>query len=213
MVEAARKYKRVVQVGMQNRSSSYAKSAREVIGSGKLGSIHLIRVLNMMDRKPVEKTPDSPPPEGLDWDLWLEPVSLRPYNPKWLRLRDGFWDLAGGNITNDGVHQLDLVRMVLGLSYPKTVQHTGGKLFFDDGTETPDTTIATYEYDGLRLVFEQTWWTPYMKKPPDSARADLEVFPEWFPFDGTKVEIYGRDGLVLLERHGGGWQLYNQEGQ
>jgi predicted dehydrogenase len=210
-VEAARKYRRVVQAGLQNRSSSYAQSARELILSGKLGGIHLARVFNMMNREPVEKTPDSPPPEGLDWDMWLGPAALRPYNPMWLKR--AFWDLNGGNITDDGIHQLDLARMVLDVSCPKSVHHSGGKLFFKDVAEVPDTRLVTYEYDGLTLAFEETWWTPYMKKIPDAVRESADVFPDWFPFIGTRIELYGDQGLMLLGRHGGGWQIFDRNGQ
>jgi predicted dehydrogenase len=210
-VLAARKYNRVVQVGMQNRSSSYGKSARELIQSGKFGSIHLVRVFNMLNRDPVERTPDSAPPEGFDWDMWVGPGPLRPYNPMYFRRV--FWDFNGGLITDDGVHQLDLARMVLGVSFPKAVHHAGGRLFFNDIAEIPDTTIATYDYGHLRLVFEQTWWTPYMKKPTDAVRENPNKFPDWFPFDSTRIEIYGREGLMLLERHGGGWELYDGEGR
>lgn len=169
MVEAARKYNRVVQVGMQNRSGSYCATAREAIQSGKLGSVHLVRVYNMLDRTPVERVPDTNPPEGFDWDMWLGPGPLRAYNPMYFRRV--FWDFNGGLITDDGVHQVDLARAVLGVSFPKSVHHAGGKLLFKDLAQTPDTSIVTYEYDGLTLVFEETWWTPYMiKVPPQCER-------------------------------------------
>lgn len=211
MVEAARKYQRMVQVGMQNRSNSYARSARDLVRSGKLGTVSLVRVFNMLNRKPVERTTDSPPPKELDWDMWLGPASLRPYNSMWSR--GVFWDLTGGNITNDGIHQLDLARMVLGFSYPKAAHHAGGRLSFKDIAEVPDTTIATYEYDDLSLVIEQTWWTPYMKKAPQSVRESMTLFPDWYPFYSSKIEIYGSKGMMLLGRHGGGWLLYDADGQ
>jgi predicted dehydrogenase len=211
MVEAARKYKRVVQVGMQNRSASYGETARDLIRSGKLGSVHLVRVYNMLNRTPVENTPDSAPPEELDWDMWLGPGPLRPYNPKYFRRV--FWDFNGGIITDDGIHQLDLARWVVGIAYPKSVHHSGGNLFFKDIAETPDTSIVTYEYDGLRLVFEETWWTPYMIKIPTSVRESTTQFPDWYPFVGTRIEIYGSDGMLILGRHGGGWQLFDREGR
>ena len=210
MVEAARKYNRVVQVGMQNRSSSYGGTARDLIRSGKLGSIHLVRVYNMLNRPPVENIPDSAPPEGFDWDMWLGPGPLRPYNPKYFRRV--FWDFNGGIMTDDGVHQLDLARRVIGLSYPQSAHHAGGKLFFKDIAETPDTSIVTYEYDGLTLVFEETWWTPYMIKTPNEVRESTTLFPDWYPFLGTRIEIYGTDGMMILGRQGGGWQLFDREG-
>jgi len=210
MVEAARKYNRVVQVGMQNRSSSYGATARALIQSGKLGTVHLVRVYNMLNRTPVEDTPDSAPPEGFDWDLWVGPGPLRPYNPKYFRRV--FWDFNGGLITDDGVHQLDLARYVVGVSLPKSVHHAGGELCFKDIAQTPDTSIVTYGYDGLTLVFEETWWTPYMIKIPTTVRESTTQFPDWYPFIGTRVEIHGSEGMMILGRHGGGWQLFDKEG-
>ena len=210
MVQAARKYNRVVQVGMQNRSGSYGETARELIQSGKLGSVHLVRVHNMLNRAPVEKTPDSAPPEGFDWDMWLGPGPLRTYNPMYFRRV--FWDFNGGIITDDGVHQLDLARWVIGVSFPKSVHHAGGKLCLKDIAETPDTSIVTYEYDGLRLVFEETWWTPYMIKIPTEVRESTTQFPDWYPFIGTRIEIHGSEGMLILGRHGGGWQHFDREG-
>jgi len=209
MVEAARKYNRAVQVGMQNRSSSYCVSARELIQSGKLGSVHLVRVYNMLNRDPLESVPDSTPPEGFDWDMWLGPGPQRPYNPKYFHRV--FWDFNGGLMTDDGVHQLDLARAVIGVSFPQSVHHSGGKLFFKDVAEVPDTTIATFEYDGLTLIFEETSWTPYMGKVPTAIRESTSQFPDWYPFLGTRIEIYGSDGMLILGRHGGGCQLFDRD--
>jgi len=211
MVQAARQYRRVVQLGMQNRSASYCASAREAVRSGKLGSVHLVRVYNMLNRDPVVKVPDSAPPEGFDWDMWLGPGPLRPYNPKYFQRV--FWDFNGGLMTDDGVHQMDLARAVIGVRFPKTAHHSGGKLFFQDIAETPDTSIVTYEYDGLQLVFEETAWTPYMGKIPPNVRESTTQFPDWYPFIGTRIEIHGRDGMMILGRHGGGWQLFDRDRQ
>jgi len=211
MVEAARKYNRVVQVGLQNRSSSYGGTARELIQSGKLGTVHFACVYNMMNRTPVEDTTDSLPPEGFDWDMWLGPAPSRPYNPKYFRWV--FWDFGGGNITEEGVHQLDFTRWVLGLSSPKSVHHTGGKFFFKDAAETPDTSMVTYAYDGLTLNFQQTWWTPYMAKAPNNVREGTSQNLDWYPFVGTRTEIYGSDGMMILGRDGGGWQHFDREGR
>jgi len=208
MLEAARKYNRVVQVGMQNRSSTYGGSARELIQSGKLGRVHLVRVYNMLSRTPVESADSAPPPE-LNWDMWLGPGPLRPYNPNFFQRV--FWDFNGGMMTDDGVHQIDLARRVLGVTYPKWIHHAGGKLHFTDLAETPDTTIATYEYEGLTLVFEQDVWTPYMQKTPDSIRESMTQFPDWYPFNATRIEIYGNKGMMILGRQGGGYQLFDEE--
>ena len=211
MVEAARKYNRVVQVGMQDRSASYAATARQLVQSGKLGTIHLVSIFNMMNRAPLENAPDSLPPEGFDWAMWLGPAATRPYNPKYFRRL--FWDFSGGNITEEGIHQLDLARSVIGASYPKSVHHTGGKFLFKDGAETPDTSLVAYAYDDLTLNFQQVWWTPYMAKLPDDVRESMTKFPDWYPFSGTRIEIYGSDGMMILGRDGGGWQQFDRQGR
>jgi predicted dehydrogenase len=212
MVEAARKYNRVVQLGTQNRSSSYGKSARELIKSGKLGDIHLVRVFNMFCRKPFKRTPDVAVPDGMNWDLWLGPAPQRAYSQTWFKDWIYFWDFSGGLIEDDAVHQLDLARMVIDREYPKSVYHAGGNLSFHDDAQVPDTSLVTYEYDGLLFVLEQAWWAPYMKKTPEPIRQSDAAFPEWFPFNDSVVQIYGTNGMMLLGRHGGGWQLYDLDG-
>jgi hypothetical protein len=70
----------------------------------------------------------------------------------------------------------------------------------------------TYEYDGMTFVLEQTWWAPYMKKTPEFIRQNESLFPDWFPFNDSVVQIYGTKGMMLLGRHGGGWQLFDADG-
>jgi predicted dehydrogenase len=213
MVEAARKYNRVVQLGTQNRSSSYGKSARELIKSGQLGDLHLVRVFNMFDRSRFVKPPDAPPPEGMNWDMWLGPAPQRPYNDAWFKDWVYFWDFSGGLVEDDAIHQLDLARMVFDRGYPKSVHHAGGNLSFHDDAEVPDQSMVTYEYDGMTLLLEQSWWAPYMKKTPEFIRENESLYPDWFPFNGTLVQLCGTKGMMLLGRHGGGWQLFDKDGQ
>jgi predicted dehydrogenase len=213
MVEAARKYNRVVQLGTQNRSSSYGKSARELVQSGKLGDLHLVRVFNMFCRPRFQKSPDAPTPEGMNWDIWLGPASQRPYSKSWFEDWVYFWDFSGGLIEDDAIHQLDLARMVYGKEYPKSVHHAGGNLSFHDDAEVPDQSLVTYEYEGMTLVLEQTWWAPYMKKTPEFIRQNHSLYSDWFPFNDSVVQIYGTKGMMLLGRHGGGWQLFDADGQ
>lgn len=211
-VEAARKYKRVVQIGMQSRSAPYAKTAADLIRSGKLGKVHLVRVHNLLgQRKRLERKPDPPVPTGLDWKMWIGPAPYQPYNPIYLsRL---LWDYDGGSLTGDTVHQLDLARCVLGKGYPKAVQHAGGKYVFSgDDSEQPDTRMIAYEYDDMTVAVEHTEATPYMKKIPNEVRDGKEL-PDWYPFIGTRVEILGTDGMMLLGRVGGGWQVFGPNGE
>jgi len=210
MVEAARKYKRIVQLGTQNRSAPYAQRAVEYIRSGKLGDVHYVRVLNMRKRKSIGKKRDAPCPAGVDYDLWLGSAPSRPFNPnRFHYCWHWFWDYSGGDIINDGVHQVDLARWLIGKDYPTSVSSGGGKHFFDDDQETPDTQVVTWEYPGLTMTFELALWTPYMKKAEWDFR-DTDGFPDW-PFSATKIEVYGTKGIMLMGRHGGGWQVFDND--
>jgi predicted dehydrogenase len=210
MVEAARKYNRVVTVGMQTRSAPYIRDAVDYIRSGKIGDVHLIRVFNMMQHPPMRKGDEEPVPEGFDYDMWCGPAPKLPYNPagRWLNM----WEYSCGPIAGDAVHQLDLARMLIADEpYPKTVCHAGGVNALLDGREMPDTQMVTYEYGKLTLLLEAALWTPYMKKTPQSVR-NSDAFPNW-PFSSTKIEVLGTKGFVYLGRHGGGWQVYDSNGE
>jgi len=210
MVEAARKYKRVVQVGTQSRSAPYMKKAVEYIQSGKLGDVHIIRVFNMMKHSMMKKGAVQPVPEGFDYDMWCGPAPKLPYNPsrRWLNQ----WEYSCGPIAGDAIHQLDLARYLFGdRSYPDTVSHAGAVNTLLDGREAPDTQLAIFEYGKFTLLFEAALWTAYMKKTPHSIR-DSDRFPNW-PFSSTKIEVLGTEGFMYLGRHGGGWQVYDSDGE
>ncbi len=210
MIEAARKYKRVVQVGMQSRSGAFSRKAKEYIDSGKLGEIYIVRVFNMMEHAKQRETPDQPVPEGFDYDMWCGPAPKRPYNPsrRWLNQ----WDYSCGPIPGDAVHQLDCARYLLNdIPCPKTVSHSGGIYSLKDGRDTPDTQMATFDYGSMTLMLESALWTPYMKKTPANIR-DSDQFPNW-PFSSTKVEILGTEGFMHYGRHGGGWQAFDAQGE
>jgi len=209
MVEAARKYKRVVQVGLQSRSCKEFKNAVEYIRSGKLGDIHIVRVFNMMQLPPNPKGPERPVPQGFDYDTWCGPAPKVPYCPgRWWVER---WDFGCGGIAGDAVHQIDLARFMIDKAYPETVCHAGGVFFFKDGREIPDTQMVTYEYGKLTLVFEAALWPGYMKKTPPEIR-DTDQVPDW-RFNGTKIELLGTKGFMVYGRHGDGWQVHDSDGQ
>ncbi len=209
MVEAARKYERVVTVGMQSRSAAYVRLAADYIKSGRIGKVHLVRVFNMMQHGKMQKGAEQRVPAGFDYDMWCGPAPKLPYNPsrRWLNMRE----YSCGPIAGDAVHQLDLARFLMGdAPYPDTVSHAGGINSLVDGRNTADTQIVTYEYGKLTLLFEAALWTPYMKKTPQSVR-NSDAFPNW-PFSSTKIEVLGEKGFVYLGRHGGGWQVYDSNG-
>lgn len=208
MVEAARRYNRVVQVGTQNRSAPYNFAAKEYIDQGKLGKIHLVRVYNQKAWGNATAGPDSDPPAGLDWDLWLGPTEKRPYNPIYRNGWHHFWTFSGGDIINDGVHQMDLARWLIGKDYPKSVYSTGGRFNQEGSFETPDTQVAVYDFGDLVMTFELTLYTPYMLKIDPVVR-NTDMYPYWMQC-ATRIEIYGDKGLMIVGRHGGGWQVFDR---
>lgn len=212
MVEAARKYERVVQVGIQNRSAEYIRMALDYVRSGALGDVHFVRILNSKLRDPLDRHDDGPAPDGVDYDLWLGPAPKRPYNENHFHYHwHWFWDYGGGDVCNDGVHQTDLARWMTGRTLPRSVSSSGGTYCLNDGRETPDTQTVNWQFDGLTMVLEQTLWTPYMRKTPFELR-ETDQLPNW-PFSGTRVDIYGTKDFMFLGRMGVGWQVFNADGQ
>ena len=208
MVEAARKHGRVVQCGTQNRSAPYVQEAIDYIASGKLDEIHLVKVFNSKPRSALTPRPDTPVPEGVDYDMWLGPALMRPFNENHFHAGwNWFWPYSGGDITNDGVHQLDMARWVIDRAHPRSVAATGGSHFFKDEQDTPDTQLVTWDFDGLTLSFEQVLWAPYQQKTPGPLR-DRDALPNW-PFNGTRIEIYGSKQWMMLGRHSDGWEVFD----
>jgi predicted dehydrogenase len=194
----------VVTVGMQSRSAPYMKTAVDYVHSGKLGEIYLVRVFNMMQHAPQALTPNQEPPAELDYDLWCGPAAKLPYNPgrQWLNHSE----YSCGPIPGDAVHQLDLARLLMGdIPCPTAVSATGAIYALKDGRDTPDTQVATFEYDRFTLLSESALWTPYMKKTPMEIR-DTEDIPNW-PFNATRIELLGTKGFMYVGRHGDGWQV------
>ncbi len=163
MVQAARKYNRVVQVGTQQRSGDHYQKAIEVVRNGQIGKVTFVRSWNFGNAAPdgIGNPPDGQAPDGLDWDLWLGPAPARPFNAnrfgvhpdRWSSFR-WFWDYAGGMMTDWGVHHLDIVQMVMGVDAPLAVSAMGGKFALPDNRETPDTLMVTYEYPGFVCTYE-----------------------------------------------------------
>ncbi len=206
MVEAARKYNRVVQLGTQNRSAPYNMAARKFIEEGRMGTIHMCRIYNqkLWGNRPA--VPDSDPPEGLDWDMWNGPAPEHRYNATLHRGWHHFWRYSGGDIANDASHQIDLARWLCGVTYPKQVCSMGGRFASEGALESPDAQFAIYECDNMVVSFELTLYTPYMLKT-DGVLRDSDMLPYW-PQNATRIELYGTEGVMYVGRHGGGWEFY-----
>jgi predicted dehydrogenase len=186
MVEAARKYDRVVQVGTQRRSAAHCKSAAEFVQAGKLGKVPFARTWIAGQRKTIGHAQDGPVPAGVDYDLWLGPAPKRPFNPNRFHYNWHWnWDYGTGELGNNGIHGLDLARWVLGLDAPTRITCGGGKNFYDDDQQTPDTQVAVFDFPGTTLIWEHRIW----------AKTGLAGEP-------FGVILYGEKGTLVFDRKG-----------
>lgn len=205
MVRAARRYNRVVQVGVPSRSSRHLAEACEFIRSGGIGQVRLARGWDVAWQGSIGHPADSPVPDGVDYDFWLGPAPLRPFNKtrfhsswRW------FFDYGTGDLGNDGVHRLDYARRGLeaGLAFsgkrlpewPLSVNAVGGKHFFDDDQEWPDNMVVTWEYPEAILMYELRTWS----RPSFEGR-------------GEGAAIYGENGTVFIFNET--WQAVAADGQ
>jgi predicted dehydrogenase len=209
MIEAAKKHKRIVQCGTQNRSADYAWSARDYIASGKLGAIVTVKAYCMLPgtREWILK-PDSPVPAGLDWDRWLGPAESVPYTVSRHKAWSDWWAYSGGSaMSGDASHVLDLARIALGNpGLPQSVFCAGGRVIFKDKREIPDNQTVLFDMGQYPLSLESSQYGNYLYKTPQEVRFS-DKFPEWRS-NATRIEIYGTEGLMFLGRHGGGWQVF-----
>ncbi|MEQ8881021.1 MAG: Gfo/Idh/MocA family oxidoreductase [Cyclobacteriaceae bacterium] len=157
MMQAAEKTGKIVQIGQWQRSGTHYKKAKEILDSGNLGKIRLVKVWAYQGwMKPVNVIPDGAVPEGVDYDFWLGPAPKRPFNQNRFHFNfRWFWDYAGGLMTDWGVHEIDIALYFMGATAPKSVMASGGKLAYpDDASETPDTLQTVFEYDDFIMLWE-----------------------------------------------------------
>ncbi len=184
MVTAARENKRVVQCGIQRMSSPMAAEAAELVRSGGIGKVTVVRAFHVQNEWPkgIGRPTDGDPPAGFDWDAWTGPAPLRKYNKNrtFYRFR-WFYDFSGGQLTNFGVHYLAQIHRSLGVDAPKAVAAVGGKFADYDNREVPDTMEVMWHYPGDTLVtFSQFNATG---APPAARPCEIE-------FRGTKGTMY-----------------------
>jgi predicted dehydrogenase len=162
LTEAAKKYHRCVQHGTQSRGSSDVKAAIQFMREGGLGKVRMAKAINHQFRPPIGRAPETDPPPGVNYDLWLGPAPKRPFTRnRWHYNWHWFWDYGTGDMGNDGIHQVDVARWGLGVGFPNVLSASGGQLFYDDDHETPDTQVVTFEYDDCYLMYEMRLWTRY----------------------------------------------------
>jgi predicted dehydrogenase len=187
LVNVARKHNRVVQVGTQQRSGRHYQKARELIRSGHIGQVHAARAGSFRNIMPgFGDPPDGAVPAGFDYEMWLGPAPKRPFNPhrgiyhfRW------FWDYSGGQMTNLGAHEIDIMQWFLGLNGPSVVSSTGGRFALQDNGETPDTQDAIFQYPKVSTMYS------YREASGGSRTGPLEFF-------GTKGSLQiNRGGFTV----------------
>ena len=201
MVDAAARSGKLLQVGMQSRSTDVVKDAINRIHNGAIGEVLVAKAWNSQKRSSIGKSSPSQPPPELDYDLWVGPAPMVPYRTNML---PGIWrwwhDFGCGDIGNDGVHDIDVARWGLGVdTHPSRIACLGGKSYFDDDQQFPDTQYAVFAYPdssgpgpgrAKTLIFEQRDWSPYVQEGYENG-----------------ASFYGTNGLLVIG-HSVGWTLY-----
>lgn len=191
MVKGARKYNRVVQVGQWQRSDPHWDEAANYLKAGNIGRIRTVKVWAYQDGKPtLPVKPDSTPPAGVDYDMWLGPAPKRPFNEYRFHYNFRFfWDYAGGLMSDWGVHLLDYALEGMGADLPARVCSGAGKFAYpNDAMETPDTLMATYVYDDFNIIWDHACGINH----------GLFDIKEGLAF-------YGENGTLILSR--AGWEV------
>jgi predicted dehydrogenase len=222
MLEAARKHNRVVQVGMQRRSTPHLVEAMDrFVKTGALGKVALAEVYCYYHMRATANPPDTQPPDYFDYEMWTGPAPMRPYcslvHPRSWR---AFMEYGNGIMGDMCVHMLDMVRWMLDLGWPGRISSSGG-IFMDKASKAniSDTQLATFEYPELNIVWQhRSWGAPNDEKYPwgatiygDKGTLKLSVFSyDFIPASGTPVhkdvtyeyEQYPEDRTEKdLERH------------
>jgi predicted dehydrogenase len=206
MVAAAKKHGRVVQLGTQSRSGPHLLSCIDYLKTGALGKVRFAKAWESGKQGSIGYPPDSQPPPGFDYDFWLGPAPLRPFNRnrfhgswRW------FFDYGTGDLGNDGVHRLDYARWALGAALtaqgqtlpdlPRAVSSLGGKYYFDDAQEWPDTLMVTYDFaPGCLLTYEMRVWNAYpLHDEPEGAA------------------VHGDNGFVIIGNNR--WRAFDAKGK
>jgi len=211
MLQVARETKRMVQIGSQHRSTPFKINGMQALRDGVIGKVYLAKGLCFKRRVSIGHKADEPTPPGVNWDLFLGPAPMRPFNA--LRFKYNwhwFWDTGNGDIGNQGVHELGIARWGMGdPEWPKSVISTGGKYAYDDDQETPNTLLTSFDFGGRELVFEVRGLLTNGEGAPAPRRASAPA-PASPPMSVTIGNLfYGTEGWMVM--NDSGYQIYKGE--
>ena len=174
LVEASTKYNVLVQDGAEQRSNPCAQSAAKFLAEGGLGEVYLSKGMCYKWRPTIGKLPDESVPPGVHYDLWLGPAPQRPFNKNRFHYNWHWnWDYGNGDMGNQGIHEMDVARWLLGVRLPTRVCAMGGHFMFDDDQNTPNSLMAIYEFPNEAgggdkkkiLQFETRHWISNREDP------------------------------------------------
>jgi predicted dehydrogenase len=187
LIAAQKKYKKVVQMGNQQRSALKSIQCMEDIDDGIIGDVYYARAFYANDRGSIGNGKVASPPANLDWDLWQGPAprikyrdNLVHYNWHW------FWRWGTGESCNNGTHEIDVARWALGVDFPKKVHSSGGRYHFDDDWEFYDTQVLTFDFEGDKTI---QWEGKSCNPFPVTGR-------------GRGTTIHGTEGSIVIDRDG-----------
>jgi len=190
ILAAATDHGRVIQTGLQQRSSAHFRSAIDFVRSGQLGTVRLAKAWTAHARKSIGCHADAVCPREVDYDLWLGPAADRNFNPN--RFHHNWrwnWDFGSGELGNWGVHMLDVACWGLDVGLPRRISAHGGQFHFQDDRQTPDTLSVQFSYEDCLLIWEHRQWSNHGIEGRSAAAA-----------------FYGERGVLVVDR--GGWKVY-----
>ena len=195
LVQAARKFKRQVQMGNQRRSWDKIIEGIQLVRDGAIGRTYLAQAWYTNNRPTIGKGKVADPPKDLDYALWQGPAPEKTFHTNYLHYNwHWFWHWGNGELGNNGIHTLDLCRWGLGVDYPIRVTSSGGRYRFEDDQETPDTHSVCFEFEGRKSA---TWEGLSCNQFPDGQKAD--------------VIFYGEQGSLRIA--GGGYTIHDVKGK
>ena len=192
---AQKKYGRVIQMGNQQRSAVSSMQALKDIRNGIIGDPYMAKTWYANKRGPIGTGQKVAVPDWLNWKLWQGPAPRKDYQDIWVHYNwHWFWHWGTGEINNNGTHEIDLARWMLGVKYPTMVSSAGGRYHYDDDWEFYDTQIANYQFEGDKMI---TW----------EGRSCNNF---GINNGGRGVLIHGTKGTVFLDRNN--YKAYDMEG-
>ncbi len=193
LLEAQKKYKSLIQMGNQQRSSLHTMEAIKKINDGVIGKAYMGKAWYSNNRKSIGIGKQVPVPNYLDWDLWQGPAprkpykdNVHPYNWHW------FWHWGTGETLNNATHEVDLCRWALDVKYPRRISTAGGRYHYQDDWEFYDTLITSFEYDDKMI----TW--------VGKSCNNMKYYGR-----GRGATIHGTKGTLLIDRNG--YEIYSNQ--